>query len=235
MIELLNIDCMEYMKGQTDNAFDLAIVDPPYGIGASKQSNKSKFVKQKNGSKIWVEDGGYQHKGWDDKPVDANYFNELKRVSKNQIIWGVNYYNYNFGCGRIVWDKLNDHSDQNDCEIAYCSLNKRLDIVRYLWSGFCQGLTIGGNSRQALEQIGNKSKNEKRIHPTQKPVKLYEWLLTNYAEKGQRILDTHLGSGSSAIAAHYFGCDFVGCELDSDYFKAAKERFNEATAQESMF
>jgi len=219
------------MKGCEDNSFDLAIVDPNYGIGASKQSNKSKFVKQKNGSKIWVVDGGYEHKEWDSAPADKKYFDELIRVSKEQIIWGVNYYDYIFGIGRIVWDKLNDHSDQNDCEIAYCSLNKRSDIVRYLWSGFCQGLTIGGNIRQALEQIGDKSKNERRIHPTQKPVTLYKWLLTNYAEKGQRILDTHLGSGSSAIAAHYFGCDFVGMEIDEDYYNAAKERFDNETRQ----
>jgi len=235
MIELFNIDCMEYMKDCEDNSFDLAIVDPEYGIGASRQSNKSKFVTQKNGTKTYLKDSGYTHKDWDDKPAGPEYFNELKRVSRNQIIWGVNYYNYIFGSGRIIWDKLNDHSDQNDCEIAYNSLNNRQDIVRYLWSGFIQGLIIGGNSREALQQIGDKSKNEKRIHPTQKPVKLYNWLLTNYAKPNQRILDTHLGSGSSAIAAHYFGVDFVGCELDEDYFNAAKERFDDETKQVSMF
>jgi len=129
-IELLNMDCMDYMREQPDNAFELAICDPEYGIGAGKQSNKSKFVKQKNGTKIFVEDKALPHKDWDDKPAGPEYFDELKRVSKNQIIWGVNYYDYIFGAGRIVWDKMNDHSDQNDCEIAYCSLNNRLEIVR---------------------------------------------------------------------------------------------------------
>lgn len=234
-IELLHMDNMEYMKTLEDNAFDLAIVDPEYGIGASKQSNKSKFVKQKNGSKTYIEDRRFPHKEWDGKPAEKSYFDELLRVSKSQIIWGVNYYDYTFGCGRIVWDKLNDHSDQNDCEIAYNSTNKRQDIVRYLWSGFMQGAMIGGNSREALLQIGDKSKNEVKIHPTQKPVKLYEWLLKNYAKEGDRILDTHLGSASSAVAAHYGGFDFVGMELDEDYFKAACERFDRETRQETLF
>jgi len=235
MIELLQGDCMDYMKGLDDNAFDLAIVDPPYGIGASKPSNKKGYVTQKNGSKIFMADTGYKHKDWDSSIPTTEYFNELIRVSKNQIIWGFNYYGLTIGSGRIIWDKVNDHMDQNDCEIAYYSGNNRQDIVRYMWAGFCQGAVAGGNSKTAGVQIGDKSKNEKRIHPTQKPVKLYEWLLTNYAEKGQRILDTHLGSGSSAIAAHYYGCDFVGIELDEDYYKAAKERFDRETAQKALF
>jgi len=226
---------MEYMKTCRDNEFDLAIVDPPYGIGASKPTNKSKSVKQKNGTKIYQLDGCYEHKEWDFKPADNAYFDELERVSKEQIVWGVNFYERVFGPGVIVWDKLNDHSDQYDCEIAYCSLNNRTDIVRYMWAGFMQGLRIGKDIKSTTEQIGNKSKNEVRIHPTQKPVKLYEWLLTNYAKPDQKILDTHLGSGSSAIAAHYFGCDFVGMEIDEDYYKAAVKRFNSETAQIDLF
>jgi len=185
MIELLNIDCMEYLKTCSNNKFDLAIVDPEYGIGASKPSNKSGFVKQKNGSEIYIKDEGFDHKDWDNKPAGRLYFDELLRVSKNQIIWGVNYYDYIFGCGRIIWDKLNDHSDQNDCEIAYNSLNRRQDIVRYMWAGFMQGAKIGGNSREALLQIGDKSKNEVKIHPTQKPVKLYDWLLKTLRKRGR--------------------------------------------------
>jgi len=231
MIELLNCDCMDYMKDCENNAFDLAIVDPPYGIGSSKPTNKAGYVKQSNGSRSFIPDSGYQHKDWDNLPADGEYFNELKRVSENQIIWGVNYYDYYFGTGRIVWDKFNNHTDQHDCEIAYCSINNRVDIVRYMWAGFCQGLIIGNDAKKAGIQIGDKSRNEKRIHPTQKPVKLYEWLLTNYANEGDKILDTHLGSGSSAIAAHYMRFNFVGMEIDKEYYDAAVQRFEAETAQ----
>ena len=171
-ITLLNEDCMSYMANQPDNSFDLAIVDPNYGIGAGKQSDKSGMVTQKNGSKIYQKGGCYEHKDWDSKPAGRLYFDELKRVSNNQIVWGVNYYDYVFGSGRIVWDKLNDHSDQSDCEIAYCSFNKRVDIIRYMWAGFMQGASIAKDVRTAAIQQGNKKLNEKRIHPTQKPVKL---------------------------------------------------------------
>ena len=235
MIELLNMDCIDYLRDCEDNAFDLAIVDPNYGIGASRPSNKAGNVKQKNGSLSFMPDAGYAHKDWDDKPADDSYFDELIRVSENQIIWGVNFYARVFGKGRIVWDKVNDHMDQFDCELAYCSLNNRVDIVRYMWAGFMQGSKIGGNSIVSSQQMGDKSRNEKRIHPTQKPVKLYDWLLSNYAEPGQRILDTHLGSGSSAIAAHYGQFDFVGMEIDKDYYDAAVKRFDAETAQLDIF
>lgn len=235
MIQLHNMDCMEYMATLEDDAFDLAIVDPPYGIGASKPSNKKGYVTQKNGSKTFIPDAGYKHKDWDNKAPGIDYFNELCRVSKNQIVWGFNYYGIILGPGRIIWDKVNDHMDQNDCEIAYYSGNSRQDIVRYMWAGFCQGAIAGGNIKSAGVQIGDKSKNERRIHPTQKPVKLYEWLLKNYAKEGDRILDTHLGSGSIAIAAHYSGFDLVGCELDEDYYLAACERFDRETRQVAMF
>ena len=226
---------MEYMATQPDNAFDLAIVDPEYGIGASRPSKKGDSVKQKNGKRIYVKSPTYEHKDWDDKAADNKYFDELFRVSKNQIIWGVNFYNYSFGCGRIVWDKLNDYSDQYDCEIAFNSINNRTDIVRYMWAGMMQGKSVSKSARLALVQQGNKKLNETRIHPTQKPRKLYRWLYQNYVEKGMKIIDTHLGSGSSAIEAHYFGCDFVGMEIDKDYFKAAQARFKKETAQIAMF
>lgn len=229
-IELLNIDCMEYMATQPDNAFDLAIVDPPYGRGEHGGTNRCHGVKQKNGAVLQCLDGSYAKKEWDNEPPPIVYFSELRRVSKHQIIWGSNYMTVHLQGGAIVWDKVNDGADQSGAELAYCSINERVDIVRYMWRGMMQGESIG-----SYRQQGNKALNERRIHPTQKPVKLYEWLLTNYAEKGQRILDTHLGSGSSAIAAHYFGCDFVGCEIDSDYYQAAKERFDRETAQRALF
>ena len=216
MIEILNIDCMEYMKTCKDNAFELAIVDPPYGIGESGATNKSR------GKKAIAKD--YKpFAGGDIRPPDIKYFNELKRVSKNQIIWGANHFCSIFGGSSscwVVWDKETGGSDFADCELAYTSFKTAVRVFRFRWSGMLQG------------DMKNK---EHRIHPTQKPVKLYEWLLKNYAKEGDKILDTHLGSGSSAIAAHYGGFDFVGCELDTDYFNASQERFKKETAQETLF
>jgi len=218
MIELLNIDCMEYMKGLPDKAFDLSIVDPPYGIGENGDKNKSR-------GKLAVAKDYKAFAGGDVSAPDSAYFDELKRVSKNQIIWGANHFidNLPFNCSSpcwIVWDKVNGESDFADCELAYTSFKTAVRQFRFQWAGMLQG------------DMKNK---ELRIHPTQKPVKLYEWLLQNYAKQGDRILDTHLGSGSSAIAAHYGGFDFVGCELDTDYFNSASQRFKQATAQQAMF
>jgi len=214
MIELLHCDCMEYMATVPDKYFDLAIVDPPYGIDADQKrgdTGRNGHIKQRD----------YHIGNWDKGIPTPEYFAELKRVSKNQIIWGGNYfldYLGNTSCF-IVWDKDNGDNYYADCELAWASFDTAVRKVKYKWHGFLQG------------DMKNK---ENRIHPTQKPVKLYEWLLTNYAKKGQKVLDTHLGSGSSAIAAHYFGVDFVGCELDKDYFEAAKARFDMATNQLAM-
>lgn len=203
-ITLLNCDCMEYMATLPDKAFDLAIVDPPYGLGDVLVAGGTWPVK-------------YQKKGaaWDIAP-GSEYFSELRRVSANQIIWGGNYFSEFIPAARcfISWVKPNMSGMHTmaDCELALTSFDKNAKVFNL-----------------------SSQSNENRIHVTQKPVKLYEWLLTNYAKPGQRILDTHLGSGSSAIAAHYFGVDFVGCELDKDYFEAAKKRFEQATAQLSMF
>ena len=210
MIELLNTDCMEYMSTQPDNAFDLAIVDPPYGIDAVSNINTIT--------------GGTKHKqkDWDASSPEQEYFDELFRISKNQIIWGANYFMSKIAKDTpcwIFWDKNNGESTFADGEMAWASFKTPVRMIKVHWCGSAAKYETGGN----------------KIHPTQKPVKLYDWLLANYAEKGQRILDTHLGSGSSAIAAHYYGVDFVGCELDEDYYKAAKERFNEATRQQTMF
>jgi len=217
-IELLNIDCMEYMKTLPDKAFDLAIVDPPYGIGESKKKRENSVTDK------WKRPPMKLHniKNWDDCAPDGSYFDELRRVSKNQIIWGANHFidNFPFNCSSpcwIVWDKKNGDSDFADCELAWGSFNSAVRKFEWLWNGF------------------QKQRPEERFHPTQKPIALYQWLLQNYAKQGDRILDTHLGSGSSAIAAHYGGFDFVGCELDIDYYNAAKERFNNATAQIALF
>ena len=204
MIELHNTDCMEYMKGLDDNAFEIAIVDPPYGIG----EDGGRFRDRKGGGHRVL-----PKKNWDSTTPNAEYFIELKRVSINQIIWGANHFSASFdssSSGWIYWNKLMG-GDFSDGELAYTSFSRALKSFTYC------------------------NKRGGAIHPTQKPVKLYEWLLANYAKEGDRILDTHLGSGSSAIAAHYGGFDFVGCELDEDYFKAASERIERETAQIDMF
>ena len=199
-IELLNIDCMEYMRGLPDKAFDLAIVDPPYGIGINSSGRLGHY--------------GGKGKKWDNETPDDLYFLELQRVSKNQIIWGGNYFSMPPCRCFLIWDK------QQPEAISFAS-------CEYAWTSFDSSAKTYYQRPQCADVV--------RIHPTQKPVKLYEWLLANYAKQGDRILDTHLGSGSSAIAAHYGGFDFVGCELDTDYFNAASKRFEQATAQIAMF
>ena len=216
--ELHNIDCMAYMATLPDKAFDLAIVDPPYGIGedGSKNKNRTGGLATPKDYKPFA--------GNDIEPPNKDYFIELQRISKNQIIWGANHFASNLPSASsscwIVWDKLNGGTDFADCELAFTSFKTAVRKFQFMWSGMLQG------------DMKNK---EIRIHPTQKPVKLYEWLLSNYAEKGQKILDTHLGSGSIAIACNNLGFDLVGCELDSDYYKAACDRINQATAQTRMF
>ena len=226
----LNVDCMEYMRTLPDKAFDLAIVDPPYGIGEDGGKSRSKFVTQKNGNRLYVEDGHYEKTGFDIAPTRQVFFDELFRVSKAQIIWGANYFTLP-RAGAIVWDKCNDGSDQSDGEIAFNSLTNRVDIFRYMWRGMMQGKSIS----EGTIQQGNKALNEKRIHPTQKPVALYEWLLMKYAKEGWRILDTHLGSGSSRVAVYNLGFEFVGCEIDPTYFQLQEQRFAEHTAQVRMW
>lgn len=221
------MDCMQGMKEFPDKYFDLAIVDPPYGRKEHGGRNRSGYVRQKNGSKIFVKDGQYENRNWDNEPPSEDYFNELMRVSKNQIIFGCNYFDYPLIGGRIVWDKCNDGSDQSDAEIAYCSMNDRVDIFRYMWRGMFQGKSI----TEGTTQQGNKRLNEKRIHPTQKPVALYEWLLSRYAKPNDIILDTHVGSASSLIACHNTNHKFVGFELDEYYYKVSKQRLDAEMAQ----
>lgn len=211
-IQILHIDCMEYMKDCADNSFDLAIVDPPYFDGPQK---KGYYY----GTKQITETGDYKPlKHW--KIPGKDYFNELMRVSKNQIIWGINYFNVALPGGRVIWIKANENTPFSQADIAYQSFYNRIDVFECLWAGFWKDA---------------KTKNEKRIHPTQKPIALYEWLLNKYAKPGYKIIDTHLGSGSSAIAAHYSGFDFVGCEIDKDYFIAAQKRFKDETRQIELF
>lgn len=217
-VEIINIDCMEYMAGLSDKAFDLAVVDPPFFKGVT---DASFYGTGLSGS--GVKRGVYKRiDNWDKEIPKQKYYKELCRVSINQIIWGINYFHFkNVPHGRLIWDKINDHSTYSKAEIASNSFIKSVQMFRYRWCGFQQGATC-----QVVER---------RIHPTQKPIALYQWIYQNYAKPGQRILDTHLGSGSSAIAAHYAGLDFVGCELDKEYFEAARKRFDQQTRQKTLF
>ena len=215
MIELHNIDCMEYMAGLPDKAFDLAIVDPPYGIGEDGASNHSRGKLAKPTM--------YAAKDWDGMPPPEEYFCELRRVSANQIIWGANHFISRVAIDSpswIVWDKMNGDNDFADCELAWSSFPSAVRQFRFRWAGMLQG---------------NMAVKEARIHPTQKPVALYRWLLQNYAKPGQKILDTHGGSMSIAIACDIEGYDLTLCELDKDYFEAGKKRLEQHQAQPRLF
>ena len=161
------------------------------------------------------------------------YLKELFRVSKRQIIKGGNY--YGLKGGYLVWNKLNGESDQYDCELLWTSFSSRTDNFYFMWSGMFQGIYCGKELKKALIQQGNKKLNEKRIHPTQTPVAIYKYLLTNYANKGDKILDTHLGSGSIAIACHDYGFELTACELDSEYYFETIKRIENHTSQLTLF
>jgi site-specific DNA-methyltransferase (adenine-specific) len=209
---IYNQDCLEAMKDMSDNQFDLAIVDPPYGINITKNKRLN------NNSK----------KDWDKEIPTPEYFKELFRVSENQIIWGGNYfieYLKNTRC-YLNWDKLNHSDTYADCEMAWTSFDKNAKIFKYMWDGNRYGF-IG-----AIQGVGKKSI---RTHPTQKPIALYEWLLMNYAKEGDKILDTHLGSGSIAIACHNLGYDLTGYEIDKDYYEAAIKRVEQHKTQKRLF
>lgn len=214
---------MHYLPHFPDKYFDIAVVDPPYGRKEHGGKNRDGYVLQKNGSKIYVPDGNYKKLDWDNEPPNNIYFDELLRVSKHQIIWGVNYFNYPLVGGRIIWDKCNDGSDQSNAEIAYNSLNNRVDIFRYMWRGMFQGKSI----EEGMVQQGNKKLNEKRIHPAQKPVILYRWIIKKYFQRGWRALDTHTGSASSLIAYEEAGFEYVAYEKEPYYYELAKKRMQE--------
>jgi site-specific DNA-methyltransferase (adenine-specific) len=236
MIELLNIDCMEYMAGLPDRAFPLAIADPEYGIGVGKMAFLKEIkttVKQKNGTRLNPNKRQYKIKDWDKKPAPIEYFNELFRVSENQIIFGIDYFDWKPYCnGRIRWDKgVPDGVSFKRYETAYCSLIDEEITLPLLWAGMMQAKSL----KEPMVQQGNKQLNEKRIHPCQKPVLLYKKLLSDYAKPGDKILDTHGGSMSIAIACHEMGFDLTLCEIDKDYYEAGLKRFNEAKKQQVLF
>lgn len=211
-------DCMDFMAKYPDKYFELSIVDVPYGINMAARGNVgSERGFNKSGSKTYSIQR-YSKKNWDLSAPDENYFDELFRVSKNQIIWGANHFisriPFDSSCW-IVWDKDNS-GNYADCELAWASFPTAVKKFKYRWNGMLQ------------EEMDKK---EVRMHPTQKPVKLYTFCLENYAKEGDKILDTHLGSGSSRIAAYKLGFDFYGCEIDREYFEAQEARFKKAIAE----
>ena len=234
--EAFNIDNMIGMKDCPDNCFDLAVVDPWYGIGVQDMQMGSSPNRKGNGQYPGISTtvklkkkklggkgpGGGKLKNrilntsnFDEIPPTKEYFIELFRISINQIIWGANYFNLPPSRGMICWDKLQPWDNFSQFELAWTSFDRPAKMYRVS--------NNGGNN------------NETKIHPTQKPVKLYEWIFKNYAEEGQKILDTHLGSGSSRIAAYNYKLDFTGYEIDKDYFEAAEKRFKNHVAQLKMF
>jgi site-specific DNA-methyltransferase (adenine-specific) len=216
-IEITNEDNMELMARYPDKYFDLAIVDPPYGINfgefnrTNKDSNGNRYKANK-----------YKQDNWDDSIPNEAYFIELQRVSKNQIIWGGNYFPilWNNGCkGFIFWYKHQPVDNFSKGELAWSSFDRPANCFDFQYYGGLQGNT----------------KAENKIHPTQKPKELYKWLLDKYAKQGDKILDTHLGSGSIAIACHDYGFDLTACELDKEYFDKAMERIKNHTNQQKLF
>jgi site-specific DNA-methyltransferase (adenine-specific) len=214
---VFNSDCVEGMKQFPDKYFDLAIVDPPYGIGENGSTNKTrgKLAKSKNYKSF---------AGGDVSSPNKEYFVELKRVSKNVIIWGANHFienipNQNSSCW-IVWDKVNGKTDFADCELAWTSFKSSVRQFTFRWQGMLQK---------------NMKDKEARIHPTQKPVALYDWIYKNYAEEGMKVLDTHLGSGSNRISAHKYKMDFTAFEIDKEYFDKAEQRYRDFISQTTLF
>ena len=208
-IEITNEDCMELMKRYPDKYFDLAIVDPPYGnidaIGLTDNKKNGKQATKRKGYRLF-----------ENISPENEYYIELERISKNQIIWGGNFLGL---CGGvIVWQK--NGTAFGEAEVAICSTHKSVKVFEYTWNGMIQG------------DMKNK---EIRIHPTQKPVKLYEWILMNYAKQGDKILDTHLGSGSIAIACHNYGFELTACELDKEYYDKAIQRIQNHVSQLKLF
>jgi len=223
-IELFNEDCNIGMKRYPDKHFELACVDVPYGIGESMNDNASRGCGRGGlNHTAWSYAQAYPRKEWDKQSPPIEYFIELFRVSKNQVIWGANHFiekiNKNSSCW-IVWDKVNYGNDFADCELAFTSFKSAVRQFTFQWNGLLQG------------DMKNK---EKRIHPTQKPVKLYEWLLKNYAKQGDKILDTHGGSMSIAIACYNLDFDLTLFEIDKDYFEAGKNRLEEHKRQVRLF
>lgn len=226
-----NIDCMLGMREYPDQYFDLAVCDPNYGINVGKMNfvkRGQKTVMQKNGSRLRLPQKRYHESEFDNEAPGQSYFDELRRVSKHQIVFGINYFNWEgVGQGRIEWDKcVADGVGFTRFEYAYCSLIQEQITIKLLHSGMMQAKSLKTPTRAH----GDKSKNEKRIHPCQKPKLLYQWIYGQFAQPGDKIIDTHVGSGSSRIVAEKMGFPFTGFEIDPIFFDAQEVRFLEETS-----
>lgn len=241
-INLYNQDCMEYMRMIPDKHFDWVITDVPYGINVAKMPFTRETdmpCKQKNGSILRVKKSAYKQSEWDNTTPTQEYFNEVCRISKNQIIFGVEYVNWiGLGNGRIKWNKLVPAGlSFKKYEMAYCSTIDKIENVHYLWAGFCQGRSV----LNPTTQQGNKKLNEKRIHPCHKPTLLWDIILNRYVTPFSKILDTHMGGASLAISIikrnkySSMPLQFVGCEIDNDYFERSVNRIKAYQSQTTLF
>lgn len=207
-----------------DKYFDLAVVDPPYFSGPERRSYYGSKVSTQN-----VRRRKYPVvEKWE--VPGADYFHELERVAKRYIVWGCNYFDYRFAPGRVVWDKCNGSSTFSDCEIAATNIHDSVRLYRYMWNGMMQGKSVD----EGHIMRGNKATNDERIHPTQKPIDLYRWIFRTYAKEGQRILDTHVGSGTSRRAAWDYRLEFIGFEIDKTYYDLQELYYNNTTEQQRM-
>jgi site-specific DNA-methyltransferase (adenine-specific) len=224
--KIYNMDCMDGMAQFPDKYFELAIVDPPYGIGFDKENSTMSAGFRKDGTQRKMQSWnnpkakGYVQKEWDKEKPSTEYFAELFRVSKNQIVWGGNYFTDNLppSGGWVVWEKgVPEGMSLSQAELAWTNCLNSVKIKKYLWAGY------------------KKCEETDRFHPTQKPVALYKWLLKNYAHAGDKILDTHMGSGSSVIACIDYGFDYIAFEIDKEYFDSANERIEAYKSQGKLF
>ena len=234
--QITQADCEEVLKQLPDKCVDLVLTDPPYGIGECRGQHKSRNanrVDSRTGAPIVIRHSGYKESTWDLCPPSAGLFSQIKRVSKHQIVWGGNYFAATLGNSPcwLVWDKVNGECDFADCELAWTSFPSAVRLVAYMWCGFIQGKSIAeGRTAQ-----GDKRLCEPRVHPTQKPVPLFKWCLTNYSSEGMLILDPFSGSGTTALACHALGRRFICIERDLDYVKVSRNRLRDAQAQMSLF
>ena len=232
-VRMHHIDAMNFMKNVPDKWYNLAVVDTNWGIGESSKNHNSRNtpIKQKNGAILKAPDKNYKQKNWDDKPPSQEYWDELFRISEYQIIWGINHLNFtqkSTSSGRIFWDKVNMGNDFSDGELAWTNLFSSIRQVEILWNGHMQAKSL----LEGRTQQGNKKLNQKRIHQTEKPFLLYQWIFKNYYKPGWKVIDTHMGSGSICVVADRMGIDLDACEIDIDHYTDAVNRFNQLTSKD---
>ncbi len=249
--EFYNKDCMIDMPSFEAGKFRIALIDPPYGIGESGKKRGNFITTQKNGNRLRVPENSYIKSDWDNEIPSDDYFNEIKRISQDQIIFGANYFPAITGIpsfkaprreffqqflkdnpiGWIIWDKVNGDNDFSDCELIWTSFNSLSYILPYMWNGMMQGKSI----KEGKTVQGNKKLNEKRIHPCHKPVVIYLYLLSKFAIIGSTVIDTHVGSASSLIAMEEVGLNYVAYEKNTEIYGKAQKRINQYRSQLKMF